>query len=143
MALGNLGQIHISVTDVERSVQFYRDVLGVDHLFTVPGQPMAFFASGGVRLYLGVPESDEYRSRCVLYFTVDDIDAEVSRLSHLGVNFLDRPHVVHRDGTIDVRRASTRDERASSRFPVTRRVPSRICAPRRQTHRRRDSGHRW
>jgi len=102
VALGNLGQIHISVTDVERSEQFYRDVLGLDHLFSVPGQPMAFFASGGVRLYLGVPESDEYRSRCVLYFTVDDIDAEVSRLSHLGVNFLDRPHVVHRDGTIEL-----------------------------------------
>ena len=68
MALGPVGQIHISVTDVERSVSFYRDVLGIPHLFTVPGQPMAFFASGDVRLYLGVPESEEFRSRCVLYF---------------------------------------------------------------------------
>ena len=34
-------QIHVSVTDVERSVEFYRDVLGLRHLFTVQGQPMA------------------------------------------------------------------------------------------------------
>jgi catechol 2,3-dioxygenase-like lactoylglutathione lyase family enzyme len=49
MALGALGQVHISVSDVERSVAWYRDVLGLTHLFTVPGQPMAFFASGDVR----------------------------------------------------------------------------------------------
>ena len=58
MALGPIAQIHISVTDLERSVAFYRDVLGLTHLFTVPGQPMAFFQSGDVRLYLGVPESE-------------------------------------------------------------------------------------
>ncbi|HLT10718.1 MAG TPA: VOC family protein [Micromonosporaceae bacterium] len=97
MALGPLGQVHITVTDVERSVAFYRDVLGIPHLFTVPGQPMAFFASGSVRLYLGVPESPEFASRCVLYFTVEDIDAEFERLTGLGVALRDRPHVVHRD----------------------------------------------
>ena len=99
MALGPVGQIHISVTDVERSVAFYRDVLGIQHLFTVPGQPMAFFASGQVRLYLGVPETPEFTSRCVLYFTVEDIDAETARLAEAGVEVLDQPHVVHRDGT--------------------------------------------
>ena len=80
MALGPVGQIHISVTDVERSVAFYRDMLGIPHLFTVAGQPMAFFASGDVRLYLGVPETENFTSRCVLYFRVEDIDAEVARL---------------------------------------------------------------
>lgn len=99
MALGPLGQIHVSVTDVERSVAFYRDVLGLRHLFTVPGQPMAFFASGDVRLYLGVPENDSFRSRCVLYFHVDDLDAEVARLGDL---VRDAPHVVHRDGSTEL-----------------------------------------
>jgi predicted enzyme related to lactoylglutathione lyase len=99
MALGLLGQLHISVRDVERSVAFYRDVLGLPHLFTVPGQPMAFFASGQVRLYLGVPEDPSFRSQCVLYFNVDDIDAEVARLRGLDVEVRDEPHVVHRDGT--------------------------------------------
>jgi predicted enzyme related to lactoylglutathione lyase len=99
MAVGALGQVHISVTDVEVSVAFYRDVLGMQHLFTVPGQAMAFFQSGGVRLYLGVPTSPEYRSRCVLYFNVDDLDAEVARLEGEGVPIRDRPHLVHRDGS--------------------------------------------
>ena len=109
MALGPIGQIHISVTDVERSVAFYRDVLRIPHLFTVSGQPMAFFASGDVRLYLGVPESPKYRSQCVLYFNVVDIDAEVGRLSGLGVAFQNRPHVVHRDGKTDLWMAGLHD----------------------------------
>jgi catechol 2,3-dioxygenase-like lactoylglutathione lyase family enzyme len=97
MAVGPLGQVHISVRDVDSSVEFYRDVLGMDFMFRVPGQPMAFFKSGDVRLYLGTPERPEFRSKCVLYFRVDDIDAEVVRLEAAGVAFLDRPHVVHRD----------------------------------------------
>ena len=65
--LGTIGQIHVSVTDVDRSVVFYRDVLGIPFLFGVPGQPMAFFDCDGVRLYLGVPESEAYRARGMLY----------------------------------------------------------------------------
>lgn len=102
MALGKLGQVHISVSDMDKSVAFYRDVLGIDFLFEVPGQPMAFFASGDVRLYLGKPEAPEYKSRCVLYFNVDDIDAEVARIEALGVTMRDRPHMVHRDGDTEL-----------------------------------------
>jgi predicted enzyme related to lactoylglutathione lyase len=108
MALGTLGQVHISVTDVDRAVAFYRDVLGLPHLFTVPGQPMAFFQAGDVRLYLGVPESKEFTSRCVLYFRVDDIDAETARLRGAGVVVGD-PHVVHRDGTTELWMAELTD----------------------------------
>ena len=98
MALGPVGQIHISVTDIDTSVAFYRDVLGIPLLFQVPGMPMAFFASGDVRLYLGVPERPEFRSRSVLYFTVTDIDVEYERLrDEHGLSFTGEPHVVHRD----------------------------------------------
>ena len=98
MALGPIGQIHVSVTDIDASVAFYRDALGIPLLFQVPGMPMAFFDSGQVRLYLGVPENAEFTSRCVLYFTVDDIDAEHARLTgEHGLSFEGPPHVVHRD----------------------------------------------
>jgi predicted enzyme related to lactoylglutathione lyase len=94
--LRTIGQIHVSVTDVDRAVAFYRDVLGITFLFRVQGQPMAFFDCDGVRLYLGVPEADEFRSRGVLYFTVEDI-AEAHRvLAERGVEFRDEPHLVHR-----------------------------------------------
>jgi catechol 2,3-dioxygenase-like lactoylglutathione lyase family enzyme len=94
--LGTIGQIHVSVTDVDRSVAFYRDVLGIPFLFRVPGQPMAFFDCDGVRLYLGVPESEDFRSRGVLYFTVDDIEEAHRVLTERGVSFRGGPHVVHR-----------------------------------------------
>ncbi|MDG4825785.1 VOC family protein [Asanoa sp. WMMD1127] len=97
MAVGAVSQIHISVSDIERSVVFYRDVLGVPFLFAVPGQSMAFFQSGDVRLYLGVPESEAFASKVTLYFGVDDLDGERARLVEAGVQFLDEPHAVHRD----------------------------------------------
>lgn len=103
MALGPLAQLHISVTDLARSIAFYRDVLRIPFLFEVDGQPMAFFQSGDVRLYLGRPETPEFTSRVVAYFRVDDIDAEYERLLGLGVAFVDRgPHVVHRDGATEL-----------------------------------------
>ncbi|MBV1850300.1 VOC family protein [Catellatospora tritici] len=109
MALGPLGQVHISVTDIDRSVAFYRDVLGIVLLSRVPGQPMAFFASGDVRLYLGVPESPEFASRVTLYFTVADIEAEHARLRAAGVSFVDEPHVVHKDGASELWMSFLRD----------------------------------
>jgi predicted enzyme related to lactoylglutathione lyase len=109
MALGPVGQIHISVTDIDRAVVFYRDVLGIPFLFQVPGQPMAFFESGDVRLYLGEPERPEFTSKVVLYFTVPDIDAEHARLTGAGIDFLDKPHVVHRDGGGELWMAFFRD----------------------------------
>jgi catechol 2,3-dioxygenase-like lactoylglutathione lyase family enzyme len=99
MALGALNQIHVSVTDIDRSVAFYRDVLGIPLLFQVPGQSMAFFRSGKVRLYLGPAERPELTTRCMLYFGVDDIEAEHARLVVAGVPAVSRPHPVHRDGT--------------------------------------------
>jgi len=35
----------------------------------------------------------------VLYFHVEDIDAEHERLADLGVSFHDRPHAVHKDAS--------------------------------------------
>jgi predicted enzyme related to lactoylglutathione lyase len=107
--LGTIGQIHVSVTDVDRSVAFYRDVLGIPFLFRVPGQPMAFFDCDGVRLYLGAPESEDFRSRVVLYFTVDDVDEAHASLTQRGIEFIDAPHVVARMDDVELRMAFFRD----------------------------------
>ena len=108
MAFGGLkliGQIHVSVTDVDRAVAFYRDVLGVPFLFRVPGQPMAFFDCDGVRLYLGAPESEAFRSRSMISFAVDDVDEAYASLRDRGVSFRDAPHVVHRTEASELRMA--------------------------------------
>lgn len=92
--LRSLGQVHVSVDDIDRAVAFYRDTLGVPFLFEVPAQRMAFFDLDGVRLYLGVPESEEYRSRGMLYLRVDDIEEAASALRDRDVSFTDDPHLI-------------------------------------------------
>ena len=103
--LRTIGQIHVSVTDVDRAVAFYRDVLGIPFLFRVQGQPMAFFDCDGLRLYLGIPESEAYRARGMIYFAVDDIDGAYTALEGRGVEFLGAPHVVHRTEDTELRMA--------------------------------------
>ena len=96
--LTGIGQLHVTVSDLDASVTFYRDVLGLQHLFTVEGQPMAFFQAGPVRLYLGVTSDERYRSRPVVYYDVDDLDAAYAEVTGRGAPSLSRPHLVHRDG---------------------------------------------
>jgi catechol 2,3-dioxygenase-like lactoylglutathione lyase family enzyme len=97
-----IGQIHITVRDIDRAVVFYGDTLGLPLLFEVPGQDMAFFDCGGVRLYLGRAESDEFMSRPLLYYRVSGIEDEHARLAGGGVVFHDAPHVVHRDAGMEL-----------------------------------------
>lgn len=97
-----IGQLHISVSDIEESVRFYRDVLGLPHLFTVPGQPMAFFDAGGVRLYLGVPEDERFRSHPVVYYRVANLDGAYADVTGRGAPSLSTPHKVHDDGATEL-----------------------------------------
>jgi predicted enzyme related to lactoylglutathione lyase len=92
-----IGQLHVSVSDLDESVRFYRDVLGLRHLFTVPGQPMAFLDAGGVRLYLGVPEDERFRSRPVVYYRVADVEWSFAEVVERGAGQISPPHLVHRD----------------------------------------------
>lgn len=121
--LARIGQIHVSVTDIDRSVAFYRDVLGIPFLYQVPGQPMAFFDCRGVRLYLGVPEDPAFRSNPVLYFRVDDLDEAYATLRERGVEFVDAPHVVHRDGSTELRMAFLRDPDGTNLALMTEGAP--------------------
>jgi catechol 2,3-dioxygenase-like lactoylglutathione lyase family enzyme len=107
--LGPIGQIHVSVTDVERSIEFYRDRLGLPFLFRVPERPMAFFDCDGVRLYLGVPESEAFRSRATLYFRVSDVEDAHRTLVERDVAFVDAPHVVARFDETELVMAFFRD----------------------------------
>jgi catechol 2,3-dioxygenase-like lactoylglutathione lyase family enzyme len=107
--VSTIGQIHVSISDIDRSVAFYRDVLGARFLFQVPQQAMAFFDLGGVRLYLGKPESPDFRSSPILYFTVDDVDEAHRELRRRGVEFLDEPHVVNRTESSELWMAFFRD----------------------------------
>jgi len=93
-----VGQIARSVADVEAAERWYRDILGLDHLYTFGD--MAFFDCGGTRLMLAQTEDGAARES-LFYIRVPDIDAAHRRLTENGVEFINAPHMVHRhdDGT--------------------------------------------
>ena len=53
--LSRIGQIAVSVSDIDRATEFYRDTLGMRFLFSAP-PGMSFFDCDGVRLMLTLPE---------------------------------------------------------------------------------------
>ncbi len=87
-----LMQVAQRVTDLDRAIQFYRDVLGGCLLarFDPPG--LAFFDVGRVRLLLeaGAPS-------CLLYLRVDDVRSSVESLRDRGVEILTEPHEIFVD----------------------------------------------
>lgn len=91
--VSGIGQISVPVEDLDRATAFYRDKLGLRFLFRAP-PGMAFFDCGGVRLMLGVAESDADAGASILYFTVDDIEAAHAALAERGVDFVQPPHRV-------------------------------------------------
>ena len=104
-----IGQIHITVEDLPRAVEFYRDVLGMTPLFEVPEQSMAFFECGGIRLYLGKAEKPQFRSNPMIYYRVELIQDAYEALSQRGVEFSTKPHLIHKTKTSELWMAGFRD----------------------------------
>jgi len=102
VGITGLGQVAISVKDVERATRFYRDVVGLPLLFTAP-PGLAFLQCGGVRVMLAQPEKNgEAKSASVLYFSVPDIHAAYQRMKQRGAQFEDEPHMIAKMPTHDL-----------------------------------------
>lgn len=95
--LGPIGQIARSVGNIQASEQWYRDVLGLAHLYTFG--TLAFFDCGGTRLMLS--QQPAVTPESLLYLRVPDIAVAHAELSARGVQFTHAPHMIHRhaDGT--------------------------------------------
>src|SRR3954463_8736642 len=109
ITLGKIAQISVNVHDLARAEAFYRDKLGVKHLFTVP-PTMSFFDCSGVRLMLGIadrPDLDHPSS--ILYFQVEDINAAYQQLQAQGVRFETAPALVAPMGSYDLWLSEFRD----------------------------------
>lgn len=98
VSLGPIGQIARSVSDTAASEKWYRDVLGLPHLYTFG--TLAFFDCGGTRLMLAQQESGAAKES-ILYLRVTDIAAAHAQVAERGVKFTHAPHMIHRhaDGT--------------------------------------------
>jgi DNA-binding CsgD family transcriptional regulator/catechol 2,3-dioxygenase-like lactoylglutathione lyase family enzyme len=99
LTVRTLGQVSLLVTDITRAEAFYRDTLGLPHLFTFGD--LAFFQVGETRLFLRAVPTDEWRPASILYLTVDEIGAAHGALADAGVALGGAPHRIHThdDGT--------------------------------------------
>ena len=101
--LGRIGQIALTVHDMDRSVAFWRDTVGLKFMFQAPN--VAFFDVAGVRLMLGSPESPDVKpAGTTLYFEVEDLDKTFSTLRDRGVAVAKggEPHFIAKLGAKDL-----------------------------------------
>ena len=85
------------VADLDKSVAFYGDLLGLDLIRRFDNR-LAFFDLDGIRLLLeSDPEATADTS--TLYFAVPDIHAAYADLANRGVFFYGEPHLIFADPT--------------------------------------------
>jgi len=91
-----IGQIARFVTDVEKATNWFRETLGLTHLYSF-GE-LSFFDCRGVRLFLNVGDPTK---NSIIYFNVPDIHVAHDHLKEMGVEIVSAPHLIHKhkDGT--------------------------------------------
>jgi methylmalonyl-CoA/ethylmalonyl-CoA epimerase len=87
-----IGQIAITVGDLAKSKDFYRNTLGMKFLFDAG--TMAFFQCGEIRFMIGSSDQSAPRGGTILYFKVQDIQGTHALLKEQGVEFEQAPHLV-------------------------------------------------
>ena len=81
---GQIGQIALTVADVDTALGFYRDILGLPFLFQ-PSPQLAFLQAGSTRLMLSTSQgAGAVGANSVLYFNVTDISATYNALIDKG-----------------------------------------------------------
>ena len=92
--LREIGQIAVTVKDLAKAIDFYRNTLGLPFLFEAPPN-LAFFDCGAIRLMLTTAEKAEFdHPASVIYYKVTNIQESVAVLKARGVVFGERraPH---------------------------------------------------
>ena len=92
--LNDIGQIGLTVRDLGRAKDFYRNTLGMKFLFDAG--TMAFFQCGAIRLMIGLAEESVAVGGTILYFSVKEIERVHEVLKGRGVDFVQPPHLVAR-----------------------------------------------
>ena len=98
VSLSRIKQIALPVSDVEQAKQFYKDVLGMQHLFDAP-PGLSFFDCGGVRLMLSGPAAQGKNGdtqHAVLFYDVSDIKKTYASIKAAGAPSHAEPHIIAR-----------------------------------------------
>ena len=93
--LSTIAQIALTTSDLKRSIIFYRDTLGLELMFEVPG--MAFFDAGGTRLMLGEAKPNgPLQPNTYIYFDAGDWQKTEAALEARGLKFDRKAEIVQR-----------------------------------------------
>ena len=93
IALNSLGQIALTVDDVDAAEAFYATKLGLRKLYRFGD--LLFFDCAGVRLLVEKSNARPFApSSSVLYFRVSDLALSYRELKARGVPFVDTPHLI-------------------------------------------------
>lgn len=80
MAVSDIGQIAITVSNLERALGFYRDLLGLEFLFSA-GPDLSFLRAGAVRIMLTTPQgAGVIGANSTLYFNTENLEAHFAEL---------------------------------------------------------------
>lgn len=94
MFIENIGQVAINVKVLSRAKAFYRDMLGLQHLFDA-GPHMTFFDCGGIRLLLETARDPQFdHPSSIIYFRVTDIEASFQAMTAKGLDFEQNPSLI-------------------------------------------------
>lgn len=99
--VGGLAQVAISVRDLDASLVFYRDVLGLRFLFRAPPS-LAFLQCGSTRIMLSAQAGEEPASHPILYYDVPDLQRALAAIRNHDVPVRAEPHVVARLDTAEI-----------------------------------------
>ncbi len=94
--INGLHQVALTTSDLERSINFYRDVLGLPLIANFDPPGLAFFNTGDARLSVQKVDKVEATSS-VIYFRVPDIGAAAESLKTHSIELEQEPEVVFRD----------------------------------------------
>jgi methylmalonyl-CoA/ethylmalonyl-CoA epimerase len=98
VALSKIRQIALPVREIGEATRFYRDVLGMRHVFDAP-PALSFFDCGGVQLMLAGPEGqgrDGPQQHSVVFYDVSDIKGTHAKIESSGAKTLEQPRIVAR-----------------------------------------------
>lgn len=93
LALSDIGQIAITVSDVARAKAFYHGVLGLKALFDA-GPDLSFLAAGSVRIMLTTPQgAGEAGRNSILYFRATELGGTYDMLVARGATAAHPPRL--------------------------------------------------
>jgi methylmalonyl-CoA/ethylmalonyl-CoA epimerase len=89
-----IGQIALVVSDIQKAMAFYRDILGLTYLFEA-GPDLAFLMAGDTRIMLTHPEAEFKPGKSsTLYFKVNNVDSTQAEFFAKGAVKEGEPHLV-------------------------------------------------